>query len=448
MSASEPTFMSVASASHLDRNTLAKVTRRLIPFLFACYVLNFVDRTNVGFAKLHFQNSLGFSDAVFGLGLSLFFVGYLLFEVPSNLILARFGARKTISRIMFLWGLASIATMFVATPTQFYIVRFLLGLAEAGFVPGIVLYLSYWYDTRQRARVTSMFFLALPIAGIIGNPISGLIMSGLNGVQGLEGWQWLFLLEGLPSVLMGIVAFFYLTDRPKDAHWLSSEERESITRSVEQEKRLTPHSHNGLFTAFKDFRTYLFAYAVFSQYCVANTFAYWGPTLLKDAGLMDVRIIGLYGAIPLIVGAIGMYLAARHSDARGERLWHAITAQILTVIALIILPTASHDPLTALACMAAIAVGHWSFWSIFWSIPPAYFEREAAAAGIGVINCLGALGGVFTSNLLGTIKASQGRLDLGLYIVAGIAAAGAISVYLAFPKSRTGAASILTVKVS
>jgi MFS transporter, ACS family, phthalate transporter len=160
--------------------------------------------------------------------------------------LARFGARKTISRIMFLWGLVSIATMFVTTPTQFYIGRFLLGVAEAGFAPGIVLYLSYWYDARQRARVTSMFFLALPIAGIIGNPISGLIMSGLNGVQGLEGWQWLFLLEGLPSVLMGIVAFCYLTDRPKDARWLSSEERESITRSVEQEKRLTPHSHNGL----------------------------------------------------------------------------------------------------------------------------------------------------------------------------------------------------------
>jgi ACS family phthalate transporter-like MFS transporter len=293
-----------------------------------------------------------------------------------------------------------------------------------------------------------MFFLALPISGIIGNPISGLIMGGLNGVQGLEGWQWLFLLEGLPSVLIGIVAFFYLTDRPKDARWLSSEERESITRSVEQEKRLTPHSHNGLLAVFKDFRAYLFAFAVFSQYCVANTFVYWGPTLLKDAGLMDVRIIGLYGAIPLIIGAIGMYLAARHSDARGERLWHAITAQILTVIALIILPTASHDPLATVACMAAIVVGHWSFWSIFWSIPPSYFEREAAAAGIGLINCLGALGAVFASNLLGTIRASQGRLDLGLYIVAGIAVAGAISVYLAYPKSRTSAASLLTVKVA
>jgi len=289
------------------------------------------------------------------------------------------------------------------------------------------------------------FFLALPIAGIIGNPISGLIMSGLNGVQGLEGWQWLFLLEGLPSVLIGIVAFFYLTDRPKDARWLSSEERESITRSVEQEQRLTPHSHNGLLAVFKDFRAYLFAFAVFSQYCVANTFVYWGPTLLKDAGLMDVRIIGFYGAIPLIIGAIGMYLAARHSDARGERLWHAITAQILTVIALIILPAASHDPLTAVACTAAIAVGHWSFWSIFWSIPPGYFEREAAAAGIGLINCLGALGAVFASNLLGTIKASQGRLDLGLYIVAGIAAAGAISLYLAFPRPRMSAASLLKV---
>jgi ACS family phthalate transporter-like MFS transporter len=416
-----------------------------MPFLFTCFVLNYIDRINVGFAKLHFQDSLGFSDAVFGLGLSLFFVGYLLFEVPSNLLLARFGARKTISRIMVLWGLVSIATMFVTTSTQFYIGRFLLGVAEAGFAPGIVLYLSYWYDPHQRARVTSMFFLALPIAGIIGNPISGLIMSGLNGVQGLEGWQWLFLLEGLPSVLIGIVAFFYLTDRPKDARWLSSEEREAITRSVEQEKRLTPRSHDGLLVAFKDFRVYLFAFASFSQFCVANTFAYWGPTLLKDSGLTDVRIIGLYGAIPLIIGAIGMYSAARHSDARGERLWHAITAQILTVIALIILPTASHDPLTAVACIAATAVGFFSFVSVFWSIPPAYFEREAAAAGIAFINCLGALGGVFASNLLGTIKASQGRLDLGLYIVAGIAAAGAISLYLAFPKPRTSAAPLLKV---
>jgi MFS transporter, ACS family, phthalate transporter len=208
MSVRESTFSSVASTNHADRRILAKVTRRLIPFLFTCFVLNYIDRINVGFAKLHFQDSLGFSDAVFGLGLSLFFVGYLLFEVPSNLLLARFGARKTISRIMVLWGLVSIATMFVTTSTQFYIGRFLLGVAEAGFAPGIVLYLSYWYDTRQRARVTSMFFLALPIAGVIGNPISGLIMSGLNGVQGLEGWQWLFLIEGLPPVLIGIVAIF------------------------------------------------------------------------------------------------------------------------------------------------------------------------------------------------------------------------------------------------
>jgi ACS family phthalate transporter-like MFS transporter len=240
MNANEGTLLSIVSANHVERNTLAKITRRLVPFLFACFVLNYIDRTNVGFAKLHFQDSLGFSDAVFGLGLSLFFVGYLLFEVPSNLLLARFGARKTISRIMFLWGLVSIATMFVTTPTQFYIGRFLLGVAEAGFAPGIVLYLSYWYDARQRARVTSMFMLALPIAGIIGNPISGLIMSGLNGVQGLEGWQWLFLLEGLPSVLMGIVAFFYLTDRPKDARWLSSDElgiHHSFGRAGE-----TPHA--------------------------------------------------------------------------------------------------------------------------------------------------------------------------------------------------------------
>jgi ACS family phthalate transporter-like MFS transporter len=448
MGAGEPNFVSASSTNLTDQHTLARVTIRLIPFLFTCYILNYIDRTNVGFAKLHFQTSLGFSDAVFGLGLSLFFVGYLLFEIPSNLLLARFGARKTISRIMVLWGLASIATMFVTTPSQFYVGRFLLGVAEAGFVPGVVLYLSYWYDSRQRARVTSMFMLALPIAGIIGNPISGVIMSGLNGVKGLEGWQWLFLLEGLPAVLIGIVAFFYLTDRPKDARWLSSEQREAITRSVNQEERLTPHSHNGLLAVFKDFRVYVFAFAVFSQYCVVNTFAYWGPTLLKDAGLTDVRIIGLYGAIPLIVGAIGMYLAAWHSDVTGERLWHAITAQILTVIALIILPTASRDPSTAIACMAATAIGYYAFWSIFWSIPPAYFEREAAAAGIGLINCLGALGAVFASNLLGTIKASQGRLDLGLYIVAGIAAAGVISVYLAFPKSRMSTASLLTVKVA
>jgi ACS family phthalate transporter-like MFS transporter len=441
-------FSPVASTDHADRHTLAKITQRLVPFLFTCYVLNYIDRTNVGFAKLHFQNTLGFSDAVFGLGVSLFFVGYLLFEVPSNLLLARFGARKTISRIMVLWGLASIATIFVTTPTQFYIGRFLLGLAEAGFVPGIVLYLSYWYDTRQRARVTSMFFLALPIAGVIGNPISGLIMNGLNGVRGLEGWQWLFLLEGLPSVLIGIVVLFYLTDRPKDALWLSSEEREAITRSVEQEKRLALHSHSGLLAVFKDFRTYLFAFAVFSQYCVANPIGYWGPTLLQDAGLTDVRIIGLYGAVPLIIGAIGMYLAARHSDARGERLWHAITGQIVTIIAYMILPTASHNPLTVVACMSAAAIGHYSFWSIFWSIPPAYFEREAAAAGIGLINCLGALGAIFASNLFGTIKASQGRLDLGFYIAAGIAAAGAISVYLAFPKRQTRAASSSPVKIA
>lgn len=438
MSAYEVAAKPSDPAIQAQRDVVSKVTWRLIPFLFICYILNYIDRTNVGFAKLHFQHSLGFNDAVIGFGLSLFFIGYLAFEVPSNLLLARFGARKTISRIMVLWGIATIATMWVATPSQFYINRFLLGIAEAGFVPGVVLYLSYWYDTRQRARVTSMFMLALPIAGVIGNPLAGYIMSGMDGVQGIEGWQWLFLLEGMPAVVVGVIAFFYLTDKPSDAHWLSSDERQVVSQAVEKEVRLTHNAHDGLLAVLKDYRVYLFAFAVFSQYCVVNTFAYWGPTLLKDTGLTDVRTIGLYGAVPLIVGAIGMYLAAWHSDLRAERLWHAISAQILSVGALLVLPSVSHHTIPTIMCMAATAVGYHAFWSIFWSVPPSYFQRNVAAAGIGVINCLGALGAAFASNLLGTIKATQGRLDLGLYLVAAIAAAGAISLFIAYPRPKTG----------
>ena len=414
--------------------TLAKAKWRIIPFLFLCFVVNYIDRSNVGFAKLHFQKELGFSDAVYGLGVSLFFVGYLLFEVPSNLLLARIGARKTLSRIMVLWGLASIATMMVRTPAEFYLARFFIGVFEAGFVPGVVYYLSQWFPSAHRARTTSMFMVALPISGIISNPLSGWLMSSFDGIYGLAGWQWLFFIEGLPSVILGGVAFFYLYDTPEKARWLNDTERQELADLLDRDRRSSPRADHSFTESLRDGRIYGFAFCVFTQFFVANVFAFWGPTILRGSGVKDVAQLGLLNAIPFVVSTALMLLVSWHSDRKMERTRHAAFGQMLTIVGLLSLPMSNGNPTLTVACLAALASGHYVFWSVFWTIPPTYLSRAAAPGAIALILSLGSTGGFFASNFLGWVKTSTGTLTLGFYAIAVLVALGTLTLLLISPK--------------
>ena len=413
--------------------TLVKAKWRIVPFLFLCFVVNYIDRSNVGFAKLHFQKELGFSDAVYGLGVSLFFVGYLLFEVPSNLLLARIGARKTLSRIMVFWGLASMATMMVKTPSEFYFARFFIGVFEAGFVPGVVYYLSQWFPSTHRARITSMFMVALPISGIISNPLSGWLMSGFDGLHGLAGWQWLFFIEGLPSVILGVAAFFYLSDTPERARWLNDTERRELADSLDRDRRSSPRADHSFAESLRDGRVYGFAFCVFTQFFVANVFAFWGPTILRGAGIKDVAQLGLLNAIPFVVSTVLMLLVSWHSDRKMERPRHAALGQVLTIVGLLSLPISNGNPAFTVACLAALASGHYVFWSVFWTIPPTYLSRKAAPGAIALILSLGSTGGFVASNFLGWVKTSTGTLTLGFYAIAVLVALGTITLLLISP---------------
>ena len=307
-----------------------RVSLRLIPFLFICYVAAYLDRINIGFAQLQMKADLGFSDAVYGLGAGIFFFGYALFEVPSNLLLVRIGARKTLLRIMVLWGLTSAGMMFVTTPTQLYIARFLLGLFEAGFFPGIILYFTYWYPSGMRAKIIALFMSGMAVAGIVGGPLSGWIMNDMAGINGWAGWQWMFLIEGLPAVALGVMAWFLLEDRPGQAKWLSQREKDIIERTLQQDQRdLGPAHHGSLAGAMRDPKIYILAFAYFTFIAGTYVITFWLPTIVKSFGVSDPLRIGMLTAIPYIIGAIGMVVLSRHSDRTRERRWHAAGAAFL-----------------------------------------------------------------------------------------------------------------------
>ncbi|MEO7953495.1 MAG: MFS transporter [Polaromonas sp.] len=413
-----------------------KVTLRLIPFLFLCYVLNYIDRLNVGFAQLQMRSDLGFSDTVYGIGVGLFFIGYLLLEVPSNLLLEKIGARKTLLRIMVLWGLASTATMFVSTPLQFYIVRLLVGAAEAGFLPGILLYLTYWYPAGHRGRITAMFIAALPFAGIIGSPASGWIMNNMAGVHGLRAWQWLFLLEGIPSVIVGVIAYFYLQDGPDKAHWLSAREKDIIKRNVEADRRLRDNKKQGNFlSALRDPKLYVMALLGFATYWSANAIAFWAPTIIRATGVTNITHVGWLTALPSLAGLISMLLVGRHSDRTLERRWHVAGAALVSATALALLPLFFDSTAGAVALLTLCGVGHFAFVAVFWTIPPSYLAGSAAAGGIAAIGAMSALGGAIVPALLGWIKTTTGSLGLGMYAIAAVLVIAVTVMLLAIPAS-------------
>jgi D-galactonate transporter len=422
------------AAAHETARVYRKLSLRLIPFLFICYVASYLDRINIGFAQLQIKQDLGFSDAVYGLGAGIFFFGYALFEVPSNLLLEKFGARRTLLRIMLLWGLTSAGMMFVRTPTQLYAARFLLGVFEAGFFPGIILYFTYWYPSYMRARIIALFMSGMAVAGIVGGPLSGWIMNDMAGVNGWAGWQWMFLLEGLPSVVLGLLVWFLLCDRPADAKWLSAGEKDVVERTLEQDRQAlgTPH-HGGLKAALRDPKIYILAFAYFTFIAGTYVITFWLPTIIKGFGLTDPLRIGLLTAIPYVIGAIGMVVVGKHSDRTRERRWHCAGAAFLGGTGLVAASFLAGNLPLALVALSFATVGIFATMPLFWAMPTAYLSGPAAAGGIALINSIGLIGGFVSPFVIGWMKTATGSVDYGLYFVTALMAIGAVALLAGVP---------------
>lgn len=400
-----------------------KITWRLLPFLLLCYVFAYLDRINIGFAKLQMQQDIGISDAVYGLGAGIFFLGYVMFEVPSNLLLARIGARRTISRIMVLWGLTSASMLFVQGEWSFYVLRFMLGVFEAGFAPGMIFYLTYWYSQSRMAGVMAVVMLAGPIGGIVGGPVSAWIMTAFSGAHGLDGWQWMFLLEGLPCVLIGIVAYRYLDDKPAQAKWLSAEEKALLAADLDARSGQQKHAFRQV---LRDPAIYGMALTYFCLICGIYAVSFWLPTLLKLAGVKDTMEIGLYSAVPYIAAAAFMLLFARSSDRMQERRWHTLVPALLAGVALCVATTAPTQFALSLAAITLATGFMWASYTVFWAIPSQYLKGEAAAGGIALINSIGLLGGFLSPSIIGWVKESTGSLAGGLYAISALLVAGAL----------------------
>jgi len=407
-----------------------KITWRLLPFLLLCYVFAYLDRINIGFAKLQMQQDVGISDAVYGLGAGIFFLGYVMFEVPSNLLLTRIGARRTISRIMVLWGLTSASMLFVQGEWSFYALRFMLGVFEAGFAPGMIFYLTYWYSQSRMAGVMAVVMLAGPIGGIVGGPMSAWIMTAFSGAHGLHGWQWMFLLEGLPCVLLGVAAYRYLDDKPAEARWLSAGEKALLAADLESRGAQQKHSFAQV---LRDPVIYGMALTYFCLICGIYAVSFWLPTLLKLAGVQDTMEIGLYSAIPYAAAALFMLWFARSSDRLQERRWHTLAPALMAGLSLCVATAAPTQFALSLTAITLATGFMWAAYTVFWAIPSQYLKGEAAAGGIALINSIGLLGGFLSPSIIGWSKEATGSLAGGLYVISALLVAGALLLLLNRP---------------
>lgn len=411
------------SASFADA-TYRKVAWRLLPFLFLCYVVAYLDRVNVGFAKLQMLSDLKFSETAYGLGAGIFFIGYFIFEIPSNLILHRTGARRWIARIMVTWGILSAAMMFVTSETAFYTLRFLLGAAEAGFFPGIILYLTYWFPAKQRARIVALFMTAIAMSGVIGGPLSGWIMTSLAGVNGWAGWQWLFLIEGLPSVAMGIAVLFFLDDSIRSAKWLSPAEKDLLEREIAADQKTQSHMSVG--QTLRDPRVLLLAGLYFCFIMGLYGVSFWLPQLIKGLGVKDLASIGLLSAIPYGLAAIAMVWVGRSSDTHQERRLHLVVPALLGAAGLALAGVYGSQPVLGMLALTLGTAGVLSVLPVFWTLPTALLGGAGAAAGIALINSVGNLAGFASPYMVGAIKDATGSTTLGMYVLAASMVLGAV----------------------
>ena len=416
----------------------SKVSWRIIPLLIVCYMVAYLDRINIGYAQLQMKQVLTFSDAVYGLGAGIFFIGYFLFEVPSNLMLEKIGARKTLLRIMFCWGIVAAAMMFVQTPTQFYVLRFLLGVFEAGFFPGIILYLTYWYPSARRGQMIAIFMAATTVASVIAGPLCGGIMKYMDGLNGLAGWQWLFLVQGLPASVLGIVAYFYLQDKPEDARWLSASEKQALRTNLEHdEKHGACASHASLGQMFRDRKVYVLALVYFLLLGATYTMIFWVPTLIKSWGVADLMQIGLYSALPSLIGVFGMILIGRHSDKHSERRWHFAASVTIAAVGLGLTTLTQGNLGASVAALSLAVIGIAAATPLFFTITTEYLSKVGAAAGIALISSLGNLGAAASPAVTGAITARTGSPVYSMYLVMALYLLSGIILLLAVRSAKS-----------
>jgi ACS family tartrate transporter-like MFS transporter len=411
---------------------ISKLTRRLVPFLFLLYIVAYLDRINVGFAKLQMSGQLHFSERVYGLGAGMFFAGYFFFQVPSNLILGRIGARRWISLLMIVWGIISGSMMLVTTTGSFYALRFLLGLAEAGFFPGMILYLRSWFPASARASTVALFMTAGPLSGVIGGPLSGAILTLGHG-GALAGWQWLFLLEAVPAVFLGIVVYFFLADHPNDAPWLSSREREWLASELLEEERANSAAADAgetpWWSVFLDLRVWLLAVVYFCLATSSYGVMLWLPSVISHFSGRGAFVIGVLSAIPYVAAAVGMVVSGHHSDRTGERRWHVVGCSLLAAAAFF-LAALSTSTVAVVAAISLSVLGINGMLGPFWAIPSSFLTGATASAGIAFINSIGNLGGFFGPYILGVARTSSGSFSSGLFLLAAVMATGAVLTLL------------------
>jgi D-galactonate transporter len=412
--------------AELERVTMKRVAWRLLPFLLLLYIISWLDRVNVSFAKLQMSADLGMSDQVYGVGAGIFFVGYAICEVPSNLLLARFGARVWIARIMITWGLISAAMLFVEGATSFYVLRLLLGVAEAGFLPGIIYYLSQWFPRSHRANAVSWFMIGIPLSLVLGGPLSGWIMQNLDEYLGLHGWQWMFLLEGLPAVLLGFVVLAFLTEKPAEARWLTEEQRAWLSRRIESE-HVEAHGRHGmnLRAALTHPTVWLLAVIMFCCQTGSYGLSFWAPSIVNSLSGYTVLEVGLLTAIPYIAAALGMLLIGWSSDRSGERFLHVAVPSVVGALGFLAVGYLT-SPVLALVALSIAAAGDYATRGPFWALPGKFVVGSAAAGAIALINSMGAVGGFFGPIIVADLKKATGGFFMPMVFLAGVLIVGAI----------------------
>jgi sugar phosphate permease len=432
----------------LERNTVdddalnalyTRITWRLVPFLFLCYIASFIDRINVSFAQLQMKTSLGFSPAIYGTGAGLFFVTYLMFELPSNLFMARMGIRRTLFRIMALWGVVSICTAFVRTPMEFYIARLLLGAAEAGFFPAVMLYLTYWFPPARLGRVTTRFMSALVVSGLIAGPTSGWILQNMQAVGGLNAWQWIFILEGIPSVLLALLAFFVLADRPEHASWLAPHERERIAAELSRSEASHGASVQALAQALRNPRIYLWGIADSCVICALYGISFWLPQILSESAKLNYRETGLYSAVPYLFALVYILWIGNHAERHNEYRWHFACSALMGAFGLTCSVIASHNLFLSLLGLSLANAGLLAALPLFWPTILDRLPRNDAPGGIALITSIGVASGLLSPMLVGWVKTFTGQTRYGMYPMIFLGVAAAVVYLLSTGTARTAA---------
>ena len=425
------TIASTPGASLLE-GAYRKATWRLIPFIFVCYFFNYLDRVNVGFAKLEMLDALQLSETVYGLGAGIFFIGYVTFGVPSNLILHKLGARRWIAVMMMTWGALSACMLFVSTPVEFYVLRFFTGVAEAGFFPGMVLYFTKWFPAHKRGQVMALFMSAIPVSGLIGGPLSGWMLSHFSAGQGgMDGWQWLFLLQGIPTVLLGVAVLFYLNDSLAQAPWLTAEEKTAMQTALDEDEAQRSsgtHAVHSFGAVLRDWHVWMLGFIYFSIQMGVYAINFWLPSIIKSLGFESATTVGWLSAIPYLFAGVFMVLVGRSADRRRERRWHLSAPLLMALAGLLLAANFSDNVILVMVGLSLATMGALTGLPMFWPLPAAFLGSAAAAAGLALINSMGQIAGFLSPFLVGWIKDATGSTDMALYILSTVLFIGAMLV--------------------